>query len=133
MQIVDLKRKYPKVYRAALANQVQQGNEANDCLNIRAAPNKGGFDWIKSLEGLRFWDYVDRGNFEQASHIVPEYFVMDKPSKDSEIKEEVKNLRRQVASMAGQVDNESYWQTIREKVKREEILVNVLKELRNGV
>ena len=57
-----------EIVQKMLENQVKQGNELDiRPFQIRASIDKynKGFDWNKTIEGFRFWDYViNEGNFK---------------------------------------------------------------------
>jgi hypothetical protein len=50
----------------ALDNQLYQGNEKNQHLNLFHPPAEGGFDWNKTKEGFDFWYAVANQDFPEA-------------------------------------------------------------------
>lgn len=69
MRIIDLIDKYPLVYQAALSNQFESKGRCDYTKLVR-----GAFRWIHSKEGLDFWSYIDRQEFEKAATICPHLF-----------------------------------------------------------
>jgi hypothetical protein len=74
MIIRDLKEKYPLVYDAALKNQVEQGNVADDSQLANAIALVGGFNWKETEEGFDFWEHVCNSEFTSAKEICPHLF-----------------------------------------------------------
>ncbi len=64
MKIKDLKQEHPLIYKRALECQVEQGNEANDELELHFSTVSGGFIWYKTKEGQNIWESVDKRNFQ---------------------------------------------------------------------
>ena len=52
MKIRDLDEPYRSM---ALTEQIQQGNEPNEDLDVDCFTNEGGFNWVNSLAGSDFW------------------------------------------------------------------------------
>jgi len=82
MRVIDLKKKYPKIYRMALANQLAQGNDYNENIDIDDDNTVGNFFWEDSSEGFAFWDHIYKEQFFEAQTICPELFIPD----DTQIK-----------------------------------------------
>ena len=57
-----------EIVQKMLENQVNQGNKLDiKPFQIRASidANNDGFDWIKTIEGFRFWNnIINEGNFK---------------------------------------------------------------------
>lgn len=64
MVIKNLKNDHPEVYKAALRNQILQGNKENENHSLSTGKNGGNFDWDISIEGSSIWLSIYQGNFK---------------------------------------------------------------------
>lgn len=82
MKIKELKETHPAIYKRILECQVEQGNVANDELDLVAEKSEGGFDWPETIEQWEFWNDVYDTRFQifydkypQQEKKVPTYVV----------------------------------------------------------
>jgi hypothetical protein len=89
MLIKDLKKNYPLVYKAALANQNSQGNRADDSINLKHNNTLGGFNWGLGPEGYNFWFNIELQNFSKAKERCPHLFEPTSNTEDKSDRVEV--------------------------------------------
>lgn len=82
MKIKDLKQEHPAIYKRILECQVEQGNVANDELDLIEDHGHGNFSWGDTVEGWNMWACVNNGNYQtfynkypQEAKPVPTYVV----------------------------------------------------------
>lgn len=80
MDVLVLKRLYPRVYEAAFLNHCEQGGFDINC-SSRALFDElctdSTFYWSKTLEGYHFWHLIYIGAFSEAGELIPVYFMVN--------------------------------------------------------